>query len=67
LDASYSRKFTDHLSGGLVLRYIYSNLVEDQTSTGEPVPPGRSVAGDIGLYTRVVNNPDRKMPGGHWD
>jgi Type IX secretion system protein PorV len=46
VDAGYSRKFTDRLSGGLVLRYIHSDLVP----SGEESHPGRSVAGDIGLY-----------------
>jgi len=60
LDAGYSRKFTDHLSGGLVLRFIQSSLVEDQSYTGEPVPPGRSVAGDIGFYYQGDKQPGSK-------
>ena len=50
-DAGYSRKFTDHLSGGMVLRYIHSDLVPGQTlPDGETSHPGRSVSGDLGLY-----------------
>ena len=60
VDAGYSRKLTDHLSGGLVLRYIQSDLVDNQTSTGEPVPPARSLAGDIGLYYQGGNQPGSK-------
>jgi len=55
LDAGYSRKFTDHFSGGLVLRYIHSDLVDNHTLTGEPVPPGRSVAGDMAIYYQGGN------------
>jgi hypothetical protein len=57
VDAGYSRKFTDHFSGGLVLKYIHSDLVDNQTSTGEQVQPGRSVAGDMGLYYQGGNQP----------
>jgi len=57
VDAGYSRRFTDHFSGGLVLRYIHSDLVDNHTLSVEPVPPGRSVAGDIGLYYQGRNQP----------
>jgi len=56
VDAGYSRKFTDHFSGGLVLRYIHSDLVNDQLLL-EPVPPARSVAGDIGFYYQGGKQP----------
>jgi uncharacterized membrane protein YhdT len=60
VDAGYSRKFTAHLSAGLVLRYIHSDLVDNQTSAGEPVLPGRSVAGDMGLYYQGGKQPGSK-------
>ena len=56
VDAGYSRKFTDHFSGGLVLKYIHSDLVNDQLLL-EPVSPARSVAGDIGLYYQGGKQP----------
>lgn len=45
IDAGYSRLFTDHFSGGVVFRYIRSDL-----SNGQSTQPGSSIAGDIGLY-----------------
>ncbi len=51
VDAGYSRKFTDHFSGGIVLRYIHSDLVESQIGPGgQEMKPGTSLAGDFGLY-----------------
>lgn len=51
IDAGYSRKFTNRFSGGVVLRYIHSDLISGQTTaSGEVTQPGRSVAGDLGLY-----------------
>ncbi|MBN2699111.1 MAG: type IX secretion system outer membrane channel protein PorV [Bacteroidales bacterium] len=51
VDAGYARKFTDHFSGGIVLRYIYSDIIFGQpTATGGETKPGTSIAGDIGLY-----------------
>ena len=53
VDAGYTRKFTDRFSGGIVLRYIYSDITFGQpTATGEETKPGTSIAGDIGLYYR---------------
>ncbi len=50
LDAGYSRLFTDHLSGGVVLRYIQSDLLDGNSiANGAPIS-GRSVAADVGLY-----------------
>lgn len=50
-DIGYSRLFTDHLSGGIVLRYIHSDILKaGATADGHDPAPGRSVAGDIGLY-----------------
>lgn len=50
-DIGYSRKFTDHFSGGLAIRYIHSSLLPTQrTSYGTETRPGRSLAGDLGFY-----------------
>ena len=51
LDAGYSRLFTEHFSGGVVFRYIHSDLTKGQnTATGEPANAATSIAGDLGLY-----------------
>lgn len=51
LDAGYARLFTDHLSGGIVFRYIHSNLTGGMsTASGEETFPGTSIAADLGLY-----------------
>ena len=51
IDAGYSRLFTDHFSGGVVFRYIRSNLTSGQsTPSGQSTHAGTSIAGDFGLY-----------------
>jgi hypothetical protein len=51
VDAGYSRRFTDHFSGGVVLRYIHSDLTDGRTtSSGQDTQVGTSFAGDLGLY-----------------
>ncbi len=51
VDAGYTHQITGHFSGGIVLRYIYSDLSGGQPAPyGEETKPGNSVAGDIGLY-----------------
>ncbi len=51
LDAGYSRLFTDHLSGGMAIRYIRSDLTSGQTTAdGQSTQAGQSVAGDLTLY-----------------
>jgi hypothetical protein len=50
-DLSYSRKFTDNLSGGLTIRYIHSDLIPPHpTADGSETKTGRSVAGDLSIY-----------------
>ncbi len=50
-DIGYSRKFTDHFSGGLALRYIQSDLVTPHsTADGTETKPGKSIAADLGVY-----------------
>lgn len=51
LDAGYSRRFTDHFSGGIVFRYIQSHpLNGGSQADGQGTQPGKSVSGDLGLY-----------------
>ena len=50
VDVSYARKLADRLSGGVSLRYIYSNLTLGQFVQGAQTRPGMSVAGDISLF-----------------
>ncbi len=49
-DVSYSMLFTKGLSGGIALRYIYSNLTGGIYSNNVATHPGNSVAGDISMY-----------------
>ncbi len=51
IDAGYSRKFNEHLSGGIVVRYINSSLAPSSTSSsGDRSQPGITVTGDLGFY-----------------
>jgi hypothetical protein len=49
-DLGYSRLFTDHLSGGIAFRMIYSNLTGGFYSGGVATKAGISVAADISTY-----------------
>lgn len=51
VDAGYSRKFNDKFSGGIVLRYIHSDLTSGRTTPGgDATHPGTSLATDLGFY-----------------
>ncbi len=50
LDAGYSRLFTDNFSGGVVFRYIHSNLTSGQLVGGEESRAGIAVGADLGFY-----------------
>lgn len=51
LDVGYSKRITDHFSGGIVLRYIHSYPTNGwQQADGSDTQPGRAFSGDIGLY-----------------
>ncbi len=51
VDAGYSRLFTDYFSGGIVFRYIRSDLTSGQhTADGQPTNAANAFAGDLGLY-----------------
>ncbi len=55
-DASYSMLFVKGFSGGIALRYIYSNLTGGIYSNNVATHAGQSVAGDISLYyTKDIN------------
>ncbi|MBN2172501.1 MAG: type IX secretion system outer membrane channel protein PorV [Bacteroidales bacterium] len=50
IDAGYSRKFSQKLSGAVTARFIYSNLTQGQTVSGQSTKPGTSIAADIAMY-----------------
>ncbi len=51
IDAGYNRKLTGKLAIGILLRYIHSDLTDNQRSaSGDQTYPGRSLAMDLGLY-----------------
>lgn len=50
LDASYSRKLSDHFSTGLTLRFIYSNLAAGQEVSGVQIEPATAASADISFY-----------------
>jgi len=51
IDGTYARKLSDHFSGGIALRYIYSNLTGGYyiESAGQS-KAGQSIAADISVY-----------------
>ena len=51
LDATYSRKFSDKISGAVAGRFIYSNLTQGQG--GVDSHAGWSVAADVAFYYRL--------------
>ena len=52
VDVAYSRKLGEDFSGGLALRYIYSNLTGGALVQGAASRAGTSVAGDLSGYYR---------------
>lgn len=55
-DAAYSRLFSEHLSGGIAFRFIYSNLTGGAYSGGVATKPGTSFAADIsGYYQKKIS------------
>ena len=56
-DVTYSRLLTEHLSAGLSLRYIRSNLTGSNPTSAPDARPGNSVAADLGVYyTKQLNS-----------
>lgn len=52
VDAAYSRKLSDFVSGGIALRYIYSNLTGGIPVQGANSKVGQSVAADVSMLYR---------------
>lgn len=51
LDFAYALKLSENLSGGVALRYIYSNLTGGiSTSSGSGDHPGQTIAADFSFY-----------------
>jgi hypothetical protein len=50
IDFGYSLKFTENLSGGVVLRAIYSDLGTSGLTGADDYYPGSAVAGDLAFY-----------------
>lgn len=50
LDASFGQKFSESFSGGIAIRYIYSNLTGGTSSSGVETRPGMGVAADISVF-----------------
>ena len=50
LDGTYSRKFSDKISGAVAGRFIYSNLTQGQDVGGASTHAGISVAADVAMY-----------------
>ncbi|HNY52710.1 MAG TPA: type IX secretion system outer membrane channel protein PorV [Bacteroidales bacterium] len=56
LDLGYSRLFSENFSGGVVFRYIYSNMTGGSYAHGVPTKAGTSFAADVsGYYNNSVS------------
>lgn len=56
IDLGYSRLFSEHLSGSIAFRFIYSNLTGGSYSGGVATKPGTSFAADIsGYYQKKID------------
>lgn len=62
IDLSYARKLSKEFSGGIALRYIYSNLTGGINVGGADTKPGMAGAADISFYYRTerIEIADRK-------
>ena len=58
IDAGYSRLLTDNFSGGIVFRFIRSDLTGGQSVGGGESKAAMAVAGDLGFYYR---KPDLRL------
>ncbi len=50
IDVTYARKFSEHWSGAVAARFIYSNLTLGQTVQGAETSAGTSIAADVAFY-----------------
>ena len=60
IDFAYARRFSDRWSGGIALRYIFSNLTGGINVDQSASFPGQTVAADISTF---YSNPDLKIAG----
>ncbi len=60
LDVAYARKLADRFSGGLTLRYVFSNLTGGLNVGGANTKPGQAVAADI---SAMYQNTDLEVNG----
>ncbi len=58
IDAGYSRLLTDNFSGGIVFRFIRSDLTGGQSVGGGESKAAMAVAGDLGFFYRI---PDLRL------
>ena len=49
-DFGYGMKFNNNFSGGVAMRYIYSNLTGNQFVAGQETEPGNAFAVDLSTY-----------------
>lgn len=55
VDAGFSRRFSENLSGGIAFRYIHSDLASGGVAPGgQEIEPGTSIAGDLGFYYQRI-------------
>jgi hypothetical protein len=52
IDAGYARLLTDNFSGGIVFRFIRSDLTGGQTVGGSDSKAAMAIAGDLGFFYR---------------
>jgi hypothetical protein len=50
LDVSFGQKFSETFSGGIAIRYIYSNLTGGTNVSGADTKPGMGVATDVSVF-----------------
>lgn len=53
VDLGYSRLFSEHFSGGVAFRFIYSNLTGGTFAGGTATKPGTSFAADLSGYYKT--------------
>jgi hypothetical protein len=58
IDAGYARLLTDNFSGGIVFRFLRSDLTGGQTVGGSDSKAAMAIAGDLGFYYR---QPDLRL------
>lgn len=67
LDAAYSRVLSEKFSGAVAFRYIFSDLTNGYSNTGESLEPGHAFAADVAFYFKQpmrVNRNDAEFTAG---